>query len=198
MGRLQWNFLGRDLSWRQTDVEYTDMPTGSLAVAGYSTTGQCTRWSSSGCGNLDGFDRPAFADPDQFDIEGAVQEFAFKYRGFSAQQEYHRKVIDDNSDGSSHELTGGYVQAGYFFHNILPSVPAPLELAVRYAFVNQPNEVDRSFENERREYTLGANWFFAGHNNKLTMDLSRLTLDDSFLDQEEAENRFRFQWDVSF
>jgi len=56
MGRLQWNFLGRDLSWRQTDVEYTERPTGSLAIAGFTTTGSCTRWSSSGCGNLDGFD----------------------------------------------------------------------------------------------------------------------------------------------
>ena len=31
MGRLQWNFLGRDLSWRQTDVEYTEKPAGSFA-----------------------------------------------------------------------------------------------------------------------------------------------------------------------
>ena len=129
MGRLQWNFLGRDLPWRQTDVEYTERPTGSLAIAGFTTTGSCTRWSSSGCGNLDGFERPANAMPDQYDIEQVVQEFAFKYRGFSAQQEFHRKVIDDNIDGSSHELTGGYVQAGYFFHNIFPEVPQELELA---------------------------------------------------------------------
>ena len=198
MGRLQWNFLGRDLSWRQTDVEYTDRPTGSLAVAGFTTTGSCTRWSSSGCGNLDGFDKPANAAPDQFDIEQVVQEFAFKYRGFSAQQEYHRKVIEDNSDGSEHELTGGYVQAGYFFHNIVPDFPEELELAVRYAFVDEPNATDRIFENERRETTIGANWFFNGHNNKLTLDYSHLTLDDAFYKQNESDNRLRFQWDVSF
>ena len=77
MGRLQWNFLGRDLSWRQTDVEYTEKPTGSLAIAGFTNTGPCTRWSSSGCGNLDGFASPLVAESDQFKIEQAVQEFAF-------------------------------------------------------------------------------------------------------------------------
>ena len=114
MARLQWNFLGRDLSWRQTDVEYTAKPTGSFAIAGFTNTGSCTRWSSSGCGNLDGFDSPANASPGQFEIEQVVQEFAYKHRGFSAQQEFHRKVITDKSDNSRHELNGGYAQAGYF------------------------------------------------------------------------------------
>jgi phosphate-selective porin OprO/OprP len=31
VGRLQWNLLGRDLALRQTDVERTEHPTGSLA-----------------------------------------------------------------------------------------------------------------------------------------------------------------------
>lgn len=198
MGRLQWNFLGRDLSFRQTDVEYTDLPTGSFALAGFTHTGSCTRWSSSGCGNLDGFERPADAAPDQYDINQLVQEFAFKYRGFSAQQEFHRKRIKDRISGVRSELTGGYMQAGYFFHNLFPAVPEPLELAVRYAYVDEPNAVDLSLENSREELTIGANWFFAGHNNKLTLDYSWLDIDDSFLFMEESDNRLRFQWDVSF
>lgn len=198
MGRLQWNFLGRDLPWRQTDVEFTELPTGSLALAGFTTTGSCTRWSSSGCGNLDGFEKPADAAPDQYDINQVVQEFAFKYRGFSAQQEFHRKRIKDRVTGVRSELTGGYVQAGYFFNNIFPSVPKPLELAVRYAYVDEPNAVDLSLENSREELTIGANWFFAGHNSKLTLDYSWLDIDDSFLFMEESDNRLRFQWDVSF
>ena len=198
MGRLQWNFLGRDLSWRQTDVEYTELPTGSLALAGASTTGACTRWSSSGCGNLDGFAKPADAAPDQYEIDQVVQEFAFKYRGFSAQQEHHVKKIRDTVTGIRSELTGGYVQAGYFFHHMFESVPAPLELAARYAYVDEPNATNLTFENVREELTLGANWFFSGHNSKLTMDYSRLKLDDSILSQGESENRLRFQWDVSF
>ena len=198
MGRLQWNFLGRDLSWRQTDVEYTEKPAGSFAIAGFTNTGACTRWSSSGCGNLDGFAKPASAGTDQYEINQAVQEFAFKYRGFSAQQEFHRKRIEDTAMGTTYELTGGYAQAGYFFSNIFPSVPKPLELAVRYAFVNEPNAMDLTRENNREELTIGANWFFAGHNNKLTLDFSLLDLDDSMLFEEESDTRLRFQWDVSF
>jgi phosphate-selective porin len=197
-GRLQWNFLGRDLDWRQTDVEYTEQPTGSLAFGGMTTNGPCTRWSSSGCGNLDGFASPSVANADQFKISQTVQEFAFKYRGFSIQQEYHRKSIFDRVVGSDNDLTGGYLQSGYFFHNLIEAVPAPLELAVRYAFVEEPNEIDRLFDNEREEYTLAANWFFAGHNNKLTLDFSHLTLDDGLSRIDDSANRIRFQWDVSF
>jgi hypothetical protein len=78
------------------------------------------------------------------------------------------------------------------------SFPAPLELAARYAFVSEPNKSDRSVYNEREEYTLGANWFFAGHNNKVTVDFSHLTLDDELLGANQSDNRFRIQWDVSY
>ena len=198
MGRLQWNFLGRELSWRQTDVEFTEKPTGSFAVAGFTNVGPCTRWSSSGCGNLDGFDSPRVADSDQFRIRQAVQEFAFKYRGLSIQQEFHRKFIDDRVNGTERDLTGAYLQAGYFFHNVMPAIPAPLEVAARYAFVEEPNEIDLSVDNERKEYTLGANWFFNGHNNKLTLDYSYLTIDDGLAGLEDSMDRLRLQWDVSF
>ena len=127
-----------------------------------------------------------------------MQEFAFKYRGLSVQQEFHRKFITDRVVGSKSDLTGAYFQAGYFFHNILEFIPAPLEFAARYAYVEEPNETDRDSYNERKEYTLGANWFFSGHNNKLTLDFSRLTLDDRLVSQTDSENRVRLQWDVSF
>ena len=198
MGRLQWNFLGRDVPFRQTDVEYTDLPMGSLAIAGATNKGSCTRWSSSGCGNLDGFESAANAAPDQYDINQVVQEFAFKYRGFSAQQELHRKRITDTVNNTKSELTGGYVQAGYFFHNMFPAVPEPLELAIRYAFVDEPNASTLQFENAREELTVGANWFFSGHNNKITVDFSHLKLDDALVNIGESENRLRMQWDVSF
>ncbi|MEE4186554.1 MAG: porin [Gammaproteobacteria bacterium] len=198
MGRLQWNFLGRDLEWRQTDVEYTELPTGSLAFAGSTNTGKCTRWSSEGCGNLDGFTPVGSADPDQFKVDQTVQELAFKWRGFSLQQEYHRKIVADRTQLTKNSLTGGYIQSGYFFHYLLEPVPKPLELAMRYAFVDEPNATDRNLENERNEFSLVANWFFSGHNNKLTLDYSYLTLNDRFLNQREAENRMRLQWDISF
>ena len=73
-----------------------------------------------------------------------------------------------------------------------------LELAGRYAWVREPNENDLSQDNQRQEFTVAANWFFAGHNNKLTFDYSYLTLEDDVLNRNTSDHRVRFQWDVSF
>ena len=100
--------------------------------------------------------------------------------------------------GSKSDFTGAYAYAGYFFHDLIPAIPEPFELAFRYAFVEEPNEVDRTQENRREEFTFGAKWFFAGHNNKLTADFSHLTLEDGFLNRDVSDNRFRVQWDVSY
>lgn len=205
--RVQWNFLGRDLKYSQTDVERTEKPTASLAFGAAQHTGVCTRWSSSGCGNLDGFDEPD-GEPDkaasrgQFRIYQAVQEFAFKYQGFSVQQEFHWKRVKDREELTrglqNADLYGAYVQSGYFFNEIFNFVPKELELAFRYAWVREPNETDRLVENVRQEFTGAANWFFDGHNNKLTLDYSYLTLDDDVLRRNVSEHRTRFQWEISF
>ena len=202
-GRLQWNFLGRDLALRQTDVERTEKPTGTLAFAGATHTGVCTRWSSGGCSNLDGFTRAGLAQNGQFRVHQAAQELAFKWQGFSFQQELHWKRVIDRSFTSNQgsyqtDLFGGYAQTGYFFNEIFEFVPEPLELAFRYALVREPNETQRVKTNSRQEFTVAANWFFAGHNNKLTLDYSHLTLDDDVLARNVSDDRIRFQWDVSF
>ncbi len=201
MARLQWNMFGRELKWRQTDVEYTKKPTGSFSVAAAQNKGNCTRWSSSGCGNLDGFDSPSSLHgntTDRYEIKQWQQGSAFKYRGFSWQQEYHVKDIDDQETGTSSRLKGGYAQAGYFLHSIIPAFPKELELAARYARVEEPNKTDISFDNVREEFTIGANWFMSGHNNKLTADFSHLTLEDGYVGQDADEDRFRLQWDISW
>jgi phosphate-selective porin OprO/OprP len=198
MGRLQWNFFGRELPWRQSDIDFTEKPTGSFAIAGFTNTGRCTRWSSSGCGNLDGFDKPIVATPEQYEIEQAVEEFAFKYRGFSVQQEWHRKFIKDQVNVTKSDLTGFYFQSGYFFHGLLDWVPEKLELAGRFAYVQEPNETDISFDNERNEYSAVINYFFVEHRNKLSLDFSHLTLDDGLAQVDASDNRVRLQWDVSF
>lgn len=212
MGRLQWNFLGRDLPFSQTDVEYHEQPTGSLAFGGYTNIGKCTRWSSSGCGSLAGFTPDSVALDGEFRTDGMVEEFAFKWRGFSIQHEYHWKQIKDAgfpgtssvaaAPPSKTNLMGSYSQVGYFPHYLIPIVPKPLEIAFRYAFVDPnvstPNNVEE-------EYTAALNWFFAGHRNKLTLDASLLTLattsDDSGAPsgpRDVHEQRIRLQWDVSF
>ncbi len=198
VGRLQWNFLGRDLALRQTDVERTELPTGSLAFGAATHRGTCTRWSSSGCGNLDGFTSPSAAGERQFRIRQAVQELAFKWQGFSFQQEFHWKRVIDRTMETKDNLWGLYAQTGYFFNGLCECVPEELELAFRYAWLREPNATTRSRRNNRQEFTLGANWFFSGHNNKITFDYSWLTLDDPVLRRYIADQRFRLQWDVSF
>ncbi len=203
VARLQWNFLGRDLALRQTDVERTEKPTGSFALGGASHTGRATRWSSSGGGNLDGFSSVSDAAEGQYRINQAVAELAYKHRGFSTQNEFHWKQIEDTTLGQGlagrrNELYGYYSQHGYFFNEIFPSFPEELELAVRYAWLTEPNADDFNFENERQEFTLGSNWFFNGHNNKLSLDYSYLTIDDGAMGVDDDGHRVRLQWDISF
>ena len=203
IGRLQWNFLGRDLALRQTDVERTEKPTGSFAVGGATHTGRATRWSSSGGGNLDGFDSVANAQDGQYRIHQAVAEFAFKYQGFSTQNEFHWKNIQDTTlaagqPGNDSDLYGYYAQVGYFFNEVWEAFPEELELAARYAWLTEPNENNLAVDNDREEFTIGANWFFNGHNNKLTLDYSYLTLDDGAAGLDDSGSRVRLQWDISF
>jgi hypothetical protein len=54
------------------------------------------------------------------------------------------------------------------------------------------------FTNNRQEYTGAINYFINGHNNKVTLDFSHLTLEDAFLNKNIADQRVRMQWDVSF
>ncbi|GJL65332.1 MAG: hypothetical protein NPIRA05_03030 [Nitrospirales bacterium] len=207
MGRFQWNFLGRDLKWEQSDTQYHEKPAGSLAFAGYTTTGKCTRWSSGGCGSLGtnnslglGFTSDSNAADGQFRVEGLVEEFAFKWAGLSIQHEYHWKQVKDSGGGiggvgnSKTNLMGSYAQVGYFPHYIIPIIPKPLEFAFRYAFVD-PNVSVK--DDKLQEFTIATNWFFAGHRNKITMDVSHLTLAQP-VGKDLTEQRFRLQWDVSF
>lgn len=204
VARVQWNFLGRDLKLRQTDVERSPDPIAALAFGAAHHTGRCTRWSSSGCGNLDGYLSPGVAADGQYRITQAVQELSYKHQGFSFQQEFHWKRIRDRSlavADARHDtdLYGLYVQAGYFWGELFECIPEELELAFRYAVVREPNPVDVLETNLREEFTAGANWFFRSHENKVTVDYSYLTLDDDVTAfGSTQDHRVRVQWDVSF
>jgi hypothetical protein len=191
LGRWQWNFLGQDMDFSQSDVEYHDKPAASFAGAAAYNRSRFTRFSSDGGGQLDGF---APGSPGQYEIPQATQDFIFKYRGLSVQQEFHWKRIEDNDTDSDTELTGLFAQAGYFFHGLVPWIPRPLETAFRYAFVNPDTSRDNDW---REEFTGGLNWYFAKHNNKLSADVSYLTLEQD-AGSDEDDVRFRLQWEVSF
>ncbi|NKB87036.1 MAG: porin [Acidobacteria bacterium] len=203
LGRLTWNMFGRDLRFSQSDVGRYEEVAATLSVATISNQSPYTRFSSAGGGQLDGIvpipDSPhdeadAPGAPGQYRVRQYLQEFALMHRGLSLQQEYHWKRVEDRVNGTTRRLRGLYVQAGYFLHELIASIPAPLEVAVRYAWVDPNTEVDAD---DRRELTFGANWFFAGHDNKLTADISRLTMEQAGADTL-ADTRFRLQWDVSF
>jgi phosphate-selective porin OprO/OprP len=202
MGRLQWNFLGRDLRWRQSDVKYHEKPAGSLAFAAATNNGRCTRWSSSGCGNLTSFISPGAMPPPtaaQYRRDQWVQEFAFKYKGLAIQQEYHEMEVEDKSTMLTHDYQGLYAQIGYTNHGALAPLPEGVELAFRYAYVIESRSAaDNINRNRREEFTIGANWFLAGHNNKVTIDYSYLTLKDFATMMDYSDNRVRLQWDISF
>ncbi len=196
MARIQWNVLGRDLKWRQSDVKRHKKPALQIAGGWAANKGPCTRWSSSGCGSLKGFS--VASNGTKFDIEQYVAEVAYKYQGLSLQSEYHWKEIEDTEAKQTHDLKGSYAQVGYFFNELNQAIPEELELAFRYAFVDEPDSNTTTLTSNREEYTVAANYFFAGHNNKVTVDYSYLTLDDASDGRSYNDNRVRVQWDISF
>ncbi len=190
LARGQWNVLGRVLDFSQSDTGYREQPAASVAVAGARYRGPYTAFSSSGGGQLDGFSP---GTRDQYDVEQWLFETAWQHDGASWQQEWHHKRVRDTVAGETTRLTGGYVQAGLFPHTAWTRVPRPLEIALRYAWVD-PN--DARNDDRQTESSVAVNWFFRGHRNKLTADYGWLTNDLS-QPGERHEQRLRLQWDVS-
>jgi len=181
MGRIQWNFLGRDVPFSQSDPEYTPLPIGSIAFAGaHNRTDRIVFPGTRNGTVVDG----------QFEIDQGVQEFAFKWNGLSIQEEFHVKHVTNETTQVKTTSYGAYAQVGYFPHAVLDFMPHDLEFAYRYAFVD-PNHAVGS--DVLREHTVAANYFFARHRNKITLDYSHLT-QPGFT----PEDRVRLQWDVSF
>jgi phosphate-selective porin len=191
LGRWQWNFLGRDLPFSQSDILMRPKPAGSLSVAAASWRGPYVGFSSKGGGALPGY---PVGDRTTYGVEQAMVETAFQYRGFSWQQEYHWKTIDDTVNETVTDLNGWYAQAGYFFNGLFDWFPRPLEIGLRAAQVDRNTALEGDLEEEA---TLVFNWFFSGHSNKLTFDVSRLHDENQEIGRR-WETRFRLQWDVQF
>lgn len=191
VGRLQYNLFGRELEMTGSDIKFHEKPSALLAIAAATNRSQYTRFSSAGGGNLVGYDSN---EPGQYRINQALFETALKYRGFSWQNENHIKKITDYKTNTDRTLTGFYLQAGYFFSNILDFVPKPLEVAGIYAHYT-PN-TDFGYSKEQ-EMGMAFNWFFKEHRNKLTMEVTHFDY-ESPERMEQKEWRFRIQWDISF
>lgn len=190
MLRFQWNPNGEFLKFSGSDIKNHQKFTSTIAIAGVTNTSPYTTFSTAGGRQLYGFDKGVDG---QYKIDQLMFETAFKYKGLSWQQELHYKNIDDNINLKETTLIGNYFQLGYFFHHSFSKFPKPLEIFARQAFYD-PN-VDIA-NNNNFEYTLGCNWFFKGHKNKLTFEYSYLKYNE-FNPIFESGNRFRLQWDVS-
>jgi hypothetical protein len=186
LGRLQLNPVGQELSFSQSDLKRQQRPLTSFALGAVTGDSPFTRFSSSGGGSLPGYQQGDFG------LRQWMLESAVHYRGLSWQQELHWKDIRNRSDGSRRRIWGGYAQAGSFFNEWWSAIPSPLELVARVAYVD-PDTPDRS--DQQWEYTIGANWFFNGHRNKLTLDYSLLDFDEG--SDNARENRLRLQWELS-
>lgn len=191
VARWQWAFLGPDLPFSQGDLQFLDKPAATLAFGAATVEGPYTRFSSSGGGQLDGF--TAGAD-DRYTLTQFLQEFAWHFRGYEIQQEYHVKRIDDNELESESTLRGGYAQFGKLWNAPLGRWGLPAGLALRYAQVDWD---DTPADRVQREWSLAGNVFFEGHNNKLTVELSRVEVDEAGVGAGD-DIRLRAQWDVSF
>jgi len=190
LARWQWNLFGRPTPFSQSDIALSEEPSAALSFAGARVRGPYTRFSSSGGGQLDGFEA---GGDERYTLEQGLQEFAYRHGGFSVQQEYHRKRITDHEAGRRSTLSGGYLSVGQAW-----AVPgagqAGWELAARVARVDW----DGTPRDRRQdEFTVGANLFLDGHDHKFTADVSRLSLREDGAGTVR-DTRFRLQWDLSF
>ncbi|QDO95727.1 porin [Formosa sediminum] len=190
VGRLQYNLFGRELGFTGSDLDYHKDFTGLIAVAAAINRSPYTRFSQSGGGQLYGFEDGVNG---QYRVKQGLLEAAFMYRGLSWQNEFHIKDIYDHVNLKTTTLKGAYFQAGYFFNNIWSKFPKPLEIATRYAHFVPDDAMSFAYEDE---YVLAANWFFKGHRNKLTAEITYFDF-EQYEDQLSDEWRFRIQWDIS-
>lgn len=190
-GRLQWNFLGRELEFEGGDLEIHEKPTGSIAVAAVTNRSPYTRFSQAGGGSLEGYENGVAS---QYRVNQINIESAFMYKGFSWQSELHQKEIINKLDNDNSTLLKGYyVQAGYFLHQAITWWPKKMEIAARHAGYRPDSKIKDQFGIEK---TLTLNYFFNGHKNKLTTEVNYFEYQN--IETYPADEwRFRVQWDIS-
>ncbi len=191
MTRWQWNPMGTPVAFVGSDLREQQPFILSLALAAVTNQSPFTRFSTGGGGQLPGFEEGIDG---QYRVNQWLQETSAMFKGFSWQQEFHWKEIDDKVNLTNTLLLGNLVQIGYFFHHLIPSFPKRMELFIRHAFYDPDTEIRDNF---REEITFGTNWFFRGHRNKLTLEYSHLEFQDNPEDLSDG-SRVRLQWDVSF
>ncbi len=193
-GRLQWNALGGEMPFTQSDVEYHEKPALNIAVAAATNRSKCTAFETANdsCLALPGFD---VGKSGQYRINQMMEEVRFKWKGFSLLHEFHLKDVRDKLNKENTNLMGGLIQAGFFPHHIIPIVPKNLEFAGRYAFVDPNRDVDNDLQQEASGVMT---YFLNGHSNKVNFQISHLSVQDPDSGVSKSDERFWVQWDVTF
>ncbi|MDO9214422.1 MAG: porin [Methylococcales bacterium] len=199
-GRLQWNPLGGEMPFSQSDIEFHKEPNLNFAFAANTNQSPCTAFETdtNSCRALTGF---TVGRAGQYRVNQMMQETRFKWQGLSIQQETHWKDITDTLRPQTDQfrqinLMGGYVQAGYFFHNLIDIIPKNLEFAGRYAYVDKYSTSRTTTIGSQTETSGVMTYFFNGHSNKVNFQVSRLTAANNILRGDNM--RYWMQWDVSF
>ncbi|MGZ8137064.1 MAG: porin [Methylococcaceae bacterium] len=198
-GRLQWNALGGEMPFSQSDIEFHEKPALNFAFAAATNQSKCTAFETDkdSCRALPGF---TVGQSGQYRVNQMMEEARFKWRGLSIQNEIHWKDVTDtfknqSDPGRETNLMGGLIQAGYFPHYIMAIVPKNLEFAGRYAWVDPNIDID---DDMQQELSGVMTYFFNGHSNKVNFQVSHLIVDDPVQGISQAEQRFWVQWDFSF
>lgn len=188
MARWQWNYTGHLLPFSQSALKRYREPHASLALAAATNESRYTRFSSDGGGQLPGY---APGQDNQYRVWQIMQEWAWQQGGLSFQQELNLKSIHDRINGGTDTVYGGYAQVGWFPAEHWAQMAPQLEIALRAAYVNS----DSAGSLVNQEITFCINWFFNGHRNKLSADVSQVQAQD---DKEHgADFRFQLQWELS-
>lgn len=199
--RLQWNALGGEMPFSQSDIEFHEQPALSFAIAANTNRSPYLVYATA---DESGLPLPwapydQIGAPGQYRINQMMGEIRFKWQGFSLLHEMHAKEIVDklapqSSPFKETTMLGGFIQAGYFPHYLIPIIPKKLEVAGRYAAVD-PNLASGNIEQQEASGVI--TYFFNGHNNKLNFQVSDLTLNPDFADSR-SEQRYWLQWDITF
>lgn len=193
-GRLQWNALGGELPFTQSDVEYHEKPALNIAVAAATNRSKCTAFETANdsCRALPGYE---IGENGQYRLNQMMEEVRFKWRGLSILHEMHWKDVRDKLNKQNTNMMGGLIQAGFFPHYLAAIIPKNLEFAGRYAFVDPNRDIDNDLQQEASGVMT---YFLNGHSNKINFQVSHLIIEDPTTGLSASDERFWAQWDVSF
>ncbi|MEW6455483.1 MAG: porin [Acidobacteriota bacterium] len=185
-GRVMWTPAG-ELKYSQSSLEYPENPIFALGAAfAYFPGYEPLKENSEDRKTLSNAVKTVSTGTS--DVSQFVLDFAFKYKGFSLEGDYHyRNITPEELSAKKLESYGFRIQGGYLFES------KRWEIALRYSSLD-PNI---SKENDiQKEITAGLNYFIQRHKLKIQGDYSYLIKEIG--NRKEKETRLRTQLQFYF